>query len=152
MKRMLLYGALALSLTVNVTVAALALRPRVAPGGVMMPVALMARLDADQREQVKALHTSCQHDRDDLQARSRQVRRRLAELLTTDPTDRAGIEVVLAQLTELQIALQRRVVEQALAVRAVLRPDQRPAFEQLMTERLVAGEPMQPSAMKPEER
>ncbi|MHB8879194.1 MAG: Spy/CpxP family protein refolding chaperone, partial [Myxococcaceae bacterium] len=142
MKRLLLYGILALSLAANATVLLFAVRARMMKSDAL-PLVARVGLDEEQRQKVMALREGFLEYRRANQARAEQQRVRLSELLKTDPPDRAQIDAVLALMTELQIALQRRVVDQALSVRAVLRPDQRPAFEALMTERLRAGTPLQ---------
>ena len=149
MKKLLLWGALALSLAANATVAVMALRARSMPDG-MLPLMLKVHLDAEQHQAVLRLREAFERDRRENQRQASQLRSRLAQMLRADAPDRAQIDAVLTGMTELQIELQRRVVEQALSVRAVLRADQRPAFEQLMTQHLVSGKPLQPSAFDPE--
>jgi len=142
MKRLLLGGLLAVSLAANATVLAMSVRAQVAsPMG--LPLFSKVSPDAQQREKIMALRKDFLAFRQANFEATDALRGELADLLKTDAPDRARIDAVLARIAESQSALQRRVVEQALSVRAVLRPDQRPAFEELMTKNLRAGVPMQ---------
>ena len=142
MKRLLVRSLLALSLAANVAVLVVAVRAQAAsPMGI--PLFSKLSVDAAQREQILTLRQDFLAFRAANYARTDALRGELAELLKTDAPDRARIDVVLAQIAESQAALQRRVVDQALSVRAVLRPEQRPAFEELMSQQLRAGVPMQ---------
>ena len=145
MKRLLLGGLLAVSLAANATVLAMSVRAQAAsPMGI--PLFSKVSPDAQQREQIMAMRNDFLAFRKTNFEKTDSLRGELAELLKTDSPDRARIDAVLARIAETQSALQRRVVEQAISVRAVLRPDQRPAFEELMTKNLRGGVPMQRNA------
>ena len=142
MKRLLVGAVLALSLAANGAVLVMSVRAQAAsPAGI--PLFSRVAVDAAQREQVLKLRKGFHAFRAENYARTDALRAQLAELLKTDAPDRARIDAVLAQISESQAALQRRVVEQAISVRALLRPEQRPAFEELMTQQLTAGVPVQ---------
>jgi Spy/CpxP family protein refolding chaperone len=141
-KRLVLGAVLALSLAANAAVLVMSLRAQAAsPMGI--PLFSRVSVDAAQRGRILTLREDFLAFRAANYARTDALRGELAELLKTDAPDRARIDAVLARIAESQAALQRRVVEQALSVRAVLRPEQRPAFEELMSQQLRAGVPMQ---------
>jgi len=142
MKRLLLGALFALSLAANATVLALSVRAQAAsPMG--LPLFSKVSPDAQQRERILALRTDFLAFRKANFEQTDTLRGELAGLLKTDAPDRARIDAVLARIAEHQAALQRRVVEQVISVRGVLRPDQRPAFEEVMTKNLRGGLPMQ---------
>jgi hypothetical protein len=60
-----------------------------------------------------------------------------------EPESHARVESILRGIVESQAGLQQAVVEHVIAMRAVLRPDQRPAFEQMVAEHMTSGGPMQ---------
>jgi Spy/CpxP family protein refolding chaperone len=151
MKRLVLGSALALSLAANATVAAMTVRAQ-ASSPLGIPLFSKVSPDTAQRERIMALRKDFLAFRQASFERTEALRGELATLLAADVPDRARIEEVLAHLGQDQSALQRRVVEQVLAVRAVLRPDQRPAFEELMARQLRAGVPMQRSRGQDESR
>ncbi|MBI5510503.1 MAG: periplasmic heavy metal sensor [Deltaproteobacteria bacterium] len=103
-------------------------------------------LTSEQRATILDLRTAFLSYRAENTRKTSELRGELGRLLTADAPDRAAVDDVLRRIGEQQAALQRRVVEQALAVRAVLTPEQRPAFEALMQRHLRAGVPMQQPA------
>jgi Spy/CpxP family protein refolding chaperone len=149
MKRLFFRAILALSLAVNVTVGVMALRHR-APASGHMPLLSEVQLDPDQRAKILSLREGFLSFRENRNAQTAQLRVRLADLLKTDTPDRAAIDAVLAQINQSQAALQSRAVEHVLGVRALLRPDQRPAFEKLMTKNLERGIPMRGECEMPD--
>jgi len=140
MKRLFFRAILVLSLAVNVTVGVAALRPRSEPPH--MPLLTEVRLDPDQRARILSLREGFFAFRETNGAQTAQLRVQLADLLKTDTPDPRAVDGVLARINGSQAALQSRVVEHVLGVRGVLRPDQRPAFEKLMTRNLERGVPM----------
>jgi Spy/CpxP family protein refolding chaperone len=54
----------------------------------------------------------------------------------------AAIDAILRSTAEAQTGFQQAVVEHVLAVRGVLRPEQRPAFEEIVAEQMRTGGPM----------
>ncbi|MBI5549680.1 MAG: periplasmic heavy metal sensor [Deltaproteobacteria bacterium] len=144
MRRILLWSVLTLSLAANVTVLILSVRAQVA-ASVPLGVPFFAAVapDAEQRERILNLRQEFTAFRQTNLTRTEDLRGQLAELIKNDQPERARIDAVLAQIAETHAALQRRVVEHIMAVRGTLRPDQRPAYEEMMTRHLRAGIPMQ---------
>jgi Spy/CpxP family protein refolding chaperone len=141
LKRYLLWLVLMLSLSANATVLAISLRNRVAHPE--MPLLSKVELAPEQRARIMELRGGFLAFRQANHERASTLRGQLADLLKADPPDASRIDESLHAISENQGALQRRVVDHVLAVRAVLRPDQRPTFHDLMTEQLRAGGPMQ---------
>jgi Spy/CpxP family protein refolding chaperone len=148
MRRIVLWTLLGLSLSANMAVAAIALgrdsRPRGMPGE--PPLFAKVSLDPDQRARVTALRERLLADREEQAKRLAALRATLAALLTRDPTDQRAIDGMLAEIEAGQAGFQRRVVAHVLAVREVLRPDQRPAFEELVAQHMRTGAPLDPSS------
>ncbi len=148
MRRIIFWALLGLSLSANVAVAAIALGKgpvsRGAPGE--PPLFAKVSLDLDQRARILALREKLLADRAEQAARLAALRRTLADLLTREPVDSPAIDGTLAAIEAGQAGFQRRVVAHVLAVRAVLRPEQRPAFEALVAEHMRTGAPLDPSA------
>ncbi len=64
------------------------------------------------------------------------LRVQLASAVMREPDDHARVESILRSISESQASLQQAVVEHVIAVRAVLRSDQRPTFEQMVAEHI----------------
>lgn len=67
------------------------------------------------------------------------LRRELAGAVVRQPADPAAIDRALRNIAEAQAAYQQAVVEHFLAVRDVLRLEQRPAFEKMVLEHMGTG-------------
>ncbi len=150
MRRILLGAALALSLAANMAVAAIALSrsaPRAAPGE--PPLFSKVALDADQRARILALREQLLASREEQASQLAERRARLADLLTRDVADLVAIDATLDEIQAAQAAFQRRVVAHVVSVRAVLRADQRPAFEALVRTHMRTGIALDPAAPPP---
>jgi Spy/CpxP family protein refolding chaperone len=141
MKRYFFWLVLLLSLSANATVGAVALERWWASR--TPPLLSKVDLTAEQRSQVMALRESLLAFRQENRDRIAAEREQLAGVLQVEAPDRAKIDELLGAIAQTQGALQRRVVEHVLTVRGVLRADQRPVFDTLMTKQLRAGVPMQ---------
>lgn len=97
------------------------------------------QLDPSQRVRISSLRTELLARRDENQRGLLALRRRLAAAMTQDPEDRAAVDSTLRQIAESQARFQAAVVDHVLAVRAVLRPDQRPAFEDIIAIHMQGG-------------
>ncbi len=150
MKRLVLWALLALSLSGNVAVAAVALWHRsVSPAPSPDEPRIFSRvsLDAEQRARITELRARLMDKRDGHVRRMGQLRTQLAAAVVRPPEDRAAVDAVLHEIAAVQADYQEAVVAHVLAVRDVLRPDQRPAFEKMLAERIGgpafgAGPPM----------
>ncbi len=148
MRRIVLWSALALSLSANAAVAAIAIgkRSHSRMDAGEPPLFSRVALDDGQRERILALRGKLLVDRETQAASLAELRVKLADLLARDPVDRAGLERTLAEIEAGQAGFQRRVVSHVLAVREVLRPEQRPAFLALVAEHMRSGAPLDPAA------
>ncbi len=148
MRRMIFWALLALSLSANAAVAAIALGKGPLPRGVPREPPLFSRvsLDPAQRARILALREKLLADRADAAGRLAGLRGTLAGELSRDPVDPRAVDGALATIEAEQAGFQRRVVAHVLAVREVLRPEQRPAFEALVAEHMRGGMPLDPSA------
>lgn len=147
MKRRLLVGLLAVSLAANAAVAWNVLRrsPLATVAGVPAepPLFQHLKLSEAQRAAILARRASLMERRAAAAARLGELRGELADALARGEAGRARIDAVLAELERAQRDYQRSVVEHLAAVRALLEPDQRTAFDELVGERLRAGWMMQ---------
>ncbi len=147
MKPVVLWTLLGLSLSANAAVAAVAVgrhAPRLLPREPLL--FQKVSLDADQRARVVALREELLAD---AQARAGQLaalRGALADELAREGADPRAVDETLAAIEAAQAGFQRRVVTHVLAVREVLRPEQRPAFLALVARHLREGTPLDPAA------
>jgi Spy/CpxP family protein refolding chaperone len=146
MKRFILWSLLALSLSANLAVAAVAIWQRRAPPPGEPRIFSQVSLDADQRARIEGLRAALLSTREAHVRRIGQLRHQLGAAIARQPEDRAGIERALHEIAEVQAAYQEAVVMHVLAVRDVLRPDQRPAFENMLAERIGGGMALGPGA------
>jgi Spy/CpxP family protein refolding chaperone len=147
MRRIVFWSVLALSLSANVAVAAIALGKGSIPHRMSGDPPLFSRvsLDAGQRARVAALRKKLMADREEQATHLAELRVKLAELLTADSVDRPAIDGKLVAIEAAQAGFQRRVVSHVLAVREVLGPEQRPAFFALVREHMRTGVPLDPT-------
>ncbi len=147
MRRIAFWLLLGLSLSANVAVAAIAVKngyhPRGAPGE--PPIFSRVSLDPDQRARIVALREKLLEDREEGATRLEALRVKLADLLARDPLDRLAMDRTLVEIEARQAGFQRRVVNHVLAVRDLLRPEQRPAFFALVAELMRTGTPLDPT-------
>jgi Spy/CpxP family protein refolding chaperone len=148
MRRIALWTLLALSLSANVAVAAIALGREAAPRAMPREPLLFSKvsLDPDQRARVLVLREKLLADGREQAGRLAALRGTLADQLAQDGADPHAIEGTLAAIEAAQAGFQRRVVAHVLAVREVLRPEQRPAFLALVERHMRAGTPLDPAA------
>ena len=142
MKRLALWALLAASLSANLAVAAVAMRQQTASSSEPHLFSRVA-LDADQRARVSELRSQIMATRDEHARRIAALRKELASAIMQEPESHARVESILRGIVESQAGLQQAVVEHVIAMRNVLRPDQRPAFEQMVAEHMTSGGPMQ---------
>ena len=142
MKRFAFRAVLVASLSANLAVAGVVVWQRV-PGPTGEPL-LFSRvaLDPDQRSRISELRSRLISARDEHARRMVALRRQLASAVMQQPADPAGVDRALRSIADTQAAYQQAVVEHVLAVREVLRPEQRSAFEKMVVEHMSAGGPM----------
>jgi len=141
-KRLALWALLAASLSANLAIAAVAMRQQTASSS---EPHLFSRLplDADQRARISKLRSQIMARRDEHAHRIAGLRKELASAIMQEPESHARVESILRSIVESQAGLQQAVVKHVIAMRDVLRPDQRPAFEQMVAEHMTSGGPMQ---------
>jgi nickel and cobalt resistance protein CnrR len=141
-KRFVLWALLAASLSANLAMAAVALRQRAAGPSTEPLLFSKVTLDPDQRARISELRSRLIATRDEHARNIGELRTRLAGAMSHQAENRAPIDAILGSIAESQAGFQRAVVEHVLAVRAVLRPEQRPAFEEIVADQMRAGGPM----------
>jgi len=146
MRRFYLWAVLAVSLSANVVVAAMALRRAGMPAMPKdPPLFSKVALDQDQKARIGALRARILADRAEQARHLAGLRGALARQLVQDPQDSQALDAALVRIETAQGAFQRRVVAHVLAVRAILRPEQRPAFGELVTAQMRGGMPFDAS-------
>ena len=143
MKRTALWALLAASLSANVAVAAGTLRQRRVPATDEPRVFSKVALDSDQRARISMLRSQILATRDEHGRRIAEMRGRLASAIMREPQDPVLVDSILRDIAASQASLQQAAVDHVLAVRAVLRPDQRPPFEEMITSHMRSGGPME---------
>ncbi len=143
MKRFALWALLSVSLSANLAMAAIAVHQR--SSGPSSEPRLFSRvaLDPEQRARILELRSVLLSTRDEHAHRLAELRTRLASAMMRQPGDATTIDAILHGIAESQAGFQRAAVEHVLAVLAVLRPEQRPAFEEVVAGHMQAGGPMQ---------
>jgi nickel and cobalt resistance protein CnrR len=142
-KRFVLWAALVASLSANLATAAVALRQRSAAPSNEPLLFSRVTLDPDQRSRISELRSRLVARRDEHARNLAELRGRLATAMMHQAEDAAAIDAILRSIADAQTGFQQAVVEHVLAVRGVLRPDQRPAFEKIVAEQMRSGGPMQ---------
>jgi hypothetical protein len=94
-------------------------------------------LDAGQRERIEGLRTRLMASRLEHGRAVAEMRRRLTTAIAHQGDEPAAVGKALHDLAEAQAGYQCDVVDHVLAVRSVLRPDQRPKFEQMVSQQMV---------------
>ncbi len=143
MKRLVLWALLAGSLSANLAVAAVALRQRSSAASNEPLIFSKVPLDAAQRSRISALRAELVTERDVHARRIAGLRAQLATTILHEPADKARVESVLREIASSQGEMQRAAVDHVLAVQAVLRPDQRPAFAEMIASHMRSAGPMQ---------
>lgn len=132
MMRFLPWALLTASLAANVALGLMSMRD---PGGKLPDQPLVfskVQLDPEQRERIVSLRSELLARREETQTALQQLRGKLAAEMAREPEDRLAVTSTLAQIAQSQARFQQAVVDHVLAVRAVLRPDQRPAFQSVV--------------------
>jgi Spy/CpxP family protein refolding chaperone len=153
MRRLAFWGLLVASLSANLAMGGVALLRR-SPGRPGEPLLFsMVALDPGQRGRISALRERLMSTREEQGRRMATLRRELASAVARQPADPAAIDRALRDIAQAQAAYQQAVVEHFLAVRDVLRPEQRPAFEKMVLEHMGTdgGQPHQIWPMPPGE-
>jgi Spy/CpxP family protein refolding chaperone len=138
-KRFVLWALLAASLSANTAVAAVVLWQRRAGPPEEPLVFSRVALDESQRARISELRSQLLSTRDEHSRRMAQLRRELASAVMREPQDAAAVDAALRSIAGAQASYQRAVVEHFLAVRDVLRPEQRPSFEKMVGEHMTLG-------------
>ena len=99
--------------------------------------------DTDQRTRISTLRSQIMATRDEHGRRIAKMRGQLASAIMREPQDQALVDSILHNIAASQASVQQAAVDHVLAVRAVLRPDQRPAFEEMITSHMRSGGPME---------
>ncbi len=149
MKRFLLLAVLALSLSANLAVAAMALSRRAPVRGGTPMLFAMVDLDAAQREAISRLRERLLASRDEHARQLAGLRGRLGAAMSAQPLDRAAVDAALREIALVQDGYQREVVEHVLAVGSLLRPEQRQAFERMVEAHMAAGDVLRGAAACP---
>lgn len=143
MKRIVLWGVLAASIAANVATLVVALSRRAAAPPGEPRLFSMVELDPDQRARITRLRAALLATREERARRLSVLRGELAASIVREPADAAAVENALRSISEVQSGYQRAVVEHVLAVRDLLRPEQRSAFERMVAEHVRGGGPLQ---------
>jgi len=142
-KRFALWALLAASVSANVAMATVALRQRSSgPSNEPLLFSKVA-LDPDQRTRISELRSLLIARRDEHARNLAELRTRLAGAMMHQAEDPAAIASILRGIAEAQTGFQQAIVDHVLAVRAVLRPEQRPAFEEVVAGQMKVGGPLQ---------
>ena len=134
---------LALSLAMNVAVAAVALRA--SSGGAADPsdtgcVIPEIDLSAEDRARVRGARGDFAEFRRAHRARMKTLREQLAaHVVETDDPDGESVSQLLDEMAQAQGVYQKRVIERVLAVRGVLSPEHRRQFDELLVPRIQRG-------------
>jgi Spy/CpxP family protein refolding chaperone len=145
--RLTVWAALAASLSANVVLVTNSVRHRAQPAPSGVPVVFSrTAVDAEQRARIVELRAAVVAKRDAHAQEISKLREQLAATIARTPDDRPVVDSLLARISASQAAFQHAVVDHVLAVRAVLRPDQRAAFEDVIATQLNAGSALQPAA------
>lgn len=142
MKRFALWALVVASLSANLATAAVALRQRSAVPSNEPLLFSRVTLDPDQRTRISELRSRLIANRDEHVRKLAELRGRLAGAMMHQAEDPAAIDAILRSIADAQAGFQHAVVEHVFAVRGVLRPDQRPAFEEIVAEQMRTGGPM----------
>jgi Spy/CpxP family protein refolding chaperone len=141
-KRLLPWALLAASLAANAAMLLAPPRPFPAAATDEPLIFAKASLDPDQRVRIRALRSELLARRAEHERRLAGLRGQLAAALGKEPEARAEIDATLGRISEAQAAFQRAVVEHVLGVRAVLTPEQRPAFESIVATQVQSSAPV----------
>jgi len=143
MNRLLPWAVLAASLAANVALAATLVGRRASSEFPSEPLIFSkVQLDPDQRARITSLRAELLAHREESERNLVALRHQLAAAIARQPEDRAAVDSTLHQIAEAQAHFQETVVSHVLAVRSVLKPDQRPAFEDIITHHMQAGAQM----------
>jgi Spy/CpxP family protein refolding chaperone len=138
-KRLAFWAVLVASLSANLATAAIAIWQR-GPARPSEPLLFSkVALDPEQRSRIAALRTRLTSTRDEHMRQMGALRSQLANAVLQQPADPAVTDRALRSIADTQAAYQQAVVEHVLAVRRVLRAEQRPAFDKMVAEQMSVG-------------
>jgi hypothetical protein len=143
MKRLAVWALLAASLSANLAVAAVAVRQRSSAPSHEPFLFSQVALDTAQRARISALRAELMALRGQHARRIAGLRTQLATTILHDPANHAHVESILHDIASSQTTMQRAAVDHVLAVQAVLRPEQRPAFAAMVASHMRSAGPMQ---------
>jgi Heavy-metal resistance len=138
-RRLLPWALLAASLSANVAMGVTALHGRVPAPLPEPPFMGQLGLDSGQRERIEGLRARLMSSRLEHGRAVAEMRRRLTTAIAHQGEKPAEVGKALHDLAEAQASYQGEVVDHVLAVRSVLRPDQRPQFEQMVSHQMAVG-------------
>lgn len=139
MKRLLPWALLAASLSANLALAVAATR-RGEPGPSVEPqIMVQLSLDPDQRASIERLRSRLVASRREHAVAMAGLRQRLTAAIARQGGEPGAVPRIRGELAEAQAGYQCQVVDHMLAVRGVLRPDQLPQFEQMVSRQMAAG-------------
>ena len=139
MKRLVPWALLAASLAANVALG-VTVSGRDRAGFPSEPLIFSkVNLNADQRARISSLRSEIVAHRDESERRLKALRGELASEIAREPEDRSAVDSTLRQIADSQARFQVAVVDHVLAVRAVLTPEQRSAFEGIIAHHMQAG-------------
>jgi Spy/CpxP family protein refolding chaperone len=142
MRRLLPWALLAASLAANVGLGVTLARRGQAAFPEEPLIFSKVHLDEGQRQRILSLRSEVLAHREESEHHLETLRGQLASDMAREPVDLAAVESTLRQIAEIQARLQHTVVDHVLAVRAVLRPEQRTAFEEVIAHHMLAGRRM----------
>jgi hypothetical protein len=138
-RRLLPWALLAASLSANLGMAVPALRRREPVPPVEPQVMSQLALDPDQRASIERLRSRLMASRHRHLVAMADLRQRLTAAIVRQGGDAGDVSRILRELAEAQAGYQCQVVDHMLAVRGVLRRDQLPRFEQMVSRQMTAG-------------
>ena len=139
MKRLLPWALLTASLAANIALGVSSARGERSEFPSEPLIFSKVSLDPGQRARISTLRAELLAHREENQRNLAASKQQLAAAIAKDPEDRAAVDSSLRDIAQSQAQFQRAVVDHVLEVRAVLRPDQRPAFESIIARHMEAG-------------
>jgi len=97
------------------------------------------QLDEGQRERLAALRSEMHLERRAFWRRSAALKAELADAICADDADHERIDSLLSRYAENQAGMQREIVAHLSRVNAMLRPDQRGRFHELLRTDIFQG-------------
>ena len=140
MRSLALWAALAASLSANAVIATVALSRRASAAPSPTPAgpcpSTVLSLSGDEASRVGELRSRFMARRAEHAREMARLRESLAYAMAHSPHDRAALDPILVRMARAQAEFQQATVEHVLAVRGVLGPGQRPAYDQMLAGKL----------------